>query len=172
MTWIWKEKKKEKGKEGKIGRRKRGLGSWKEIDECLRGASVSRGGEGRKSWKEIGGRREGGEKCVSGLKRGRKLDKMDDNRHFDSGGTQPSSKCMQRDLHLDALSIKSRVIRDHLGQEAHRFPNEPTNQPTNVTVTVTLCHRLIAFISRENFANSFVSYLLPSLPLRSGRGLN
>lgn len=35
MTWIWKEKKKEKGKEGKIGRRKRGLGSWKEIDECL-----------------------------------------------------------------------------------------------------------------------------------------
>lgn len=130
MTWIWKEKKKEKGKEGKIGRRKRGLGSWKEIDECLRGASVSRGGEGRKSWKEIGGRREGGEKCVSGLKRGRKLDKMDDNRHFDSGGTQPSSKCMQRDLHLDALSIKSRVIRDHLGQEAHRFPNEPTNQPT------------------------------------------
>ena len=35
MTWIWKKKKKEKGKEGKIGRRKRGLGSWKEIDECL-----------------------------------------------------------------------------------------------------------------------------------------
>lgn len=88
-----------------------------------------RGGEGRKSWKEIGGRREGGEKCVSGLKRGRKLDKMDDNRHFDSGGTQPSSKCMQRDLHLDALSIKSRVIRDHLGQEAHRsLTNERTNE--------------------------------------------
>lgn len=40
------------------------------------------------------------------------LDKMDDNRHFDSGGTQPSTKCMQRDP--DALSIKSRVIRDHL----------------------------------------------------------
>ena len=119
-----------------------------------------RGGEGRKSWKEIGGRREGGEKCVSGLKRGRKLDKMDDNRHFDSGGTQPSSKCMQRDLHLDALSIKSRVIRDHLGQEAHRsLTNERTNERTNVTVTSTLCHRLIAFISRENFGNSFVSYL-------------
>lgn len=90
-----------------------------------------RGGEGRKSWKEIGGRREGGEKCVSGLKRGRKLDKMDDNRHFDSGGTQPSSKCMQRDLHLDALSIKSRVIRDHLGQEARRsLTNERTNERT------------------------------------------
>lgn len=35
MTRIWKEKKKGKGKEGKIGRRKRGLGSCKEIDECL-----------------------------------------------------------------------------------------------------------------------------------------
>ena len=29
------KKKKGKGKEGKIGRRKRGLGSCKEIDECL-----------------------------------------------------------------------------------------------------------------------------------------
>lgn len=65
---------------------------------------------GCKSWKEIGGG-----KVERNVYRGKaRLDKMDDNRHFDSGGgTQPSAKCMQRDL-LDALSIKSRVIRDHL----------------------------------------------------------
>lgn len=68
---------------------------------------------GCKSWKEIGGGKV--ERNVyRGKARRPHLDKMDDNRHFDSGGgTQPSAKCMQRDL-LDALSIKSRVIRDHL----------------------------------------------------------
>jgi len=45
--------------------------------------------------------------------------KMDDNRHFASKGHSARPKCMQRDP--DALSIKSRVIRDHLGQA---LPNE------------------------------------------------
>lgn len=128
--WLGYETKK---KRKKIGRRKRvarilgrivlrgSMNVWWTIGVCTkRSIDFEGGGEGDVNLgRKLEGRRR--EMCIG---RGRKLDKMDDNRHFDSGGTQPSAKCMQRDLHLDALSIKSRVIRDHLGAHHRSLTNE------------------------------------------------